>query len=44
MGRQLPPGAKLILASHNKGKLVEMAELLRPYRVAVVSAAELGLP
>ena len=44
MGRPLPPGSKIVLASHNKGKLAEMADLLRPYRIEVVSAGELGLP
>ena len=44
MGRLLPPGSKIVLASHNKGKLAEMADLLRPYRVEVASARDLGLP
>jgi len=44
MGRELVPGTRLVLASHNKGKLVELGDLLRPYQVAVVSAGELGLP
>ena len=35
---------KLVLASHNAGKLREIADLLRPYGVAVTSAGELGLP
>ncbi len=35
---------KLILASHNAGKLREIADLLRPYGVSVTSAGELGLP
>lgn len=33
---------KLVLASHNKGKLVEIAELLKPFGKSVVSAGELG--
>ncbi len=33
---------KLILASHNKGKLVEIAELLKPFGKSVVSAGDLG--
>jgi XTP/dITP diphosphohydrolase len=37
-------GTRLVLASHNKGKLREIAELLTPYGVDVVSAGELGLP
>ena len=35
---------KLILASHNKGKLKEIAELLQPFAIEVVSAGDLGLP
>ncbi|WP_120498317.1 RdgB/HAM1 family non-canonical purine NTP pyrophosphatase [Kiloniella sp. EL199] len=35
---------KLVLASHNPGKLREIAELLTPYGVDVVSAGDLGLP
>jgi XTP/dITP diphosphohydrolase len=34
---------KLLLATHNPGKVQEMVELLAPWRVSVVSAAELGL-
>jgi XTP/dITP diphosphohydrolase len=37
-------GDRLLVASHNKGKLEEIARLLQPYGVSVVSAAELGLP
>ncbi len=44
MARRLPPGARLLLASHNPGKLAEIDALLTPHAVAVVSAAELGLP
>jgi XTP/dITP diphosphohydrolase len=33
---------KLVLASHNKGKLVEIAALLKPYGKSVVSVADLG--
>ncbi|MCT8158571.1 RdgB/HAM1 family non-canonical purine NTP pyrophosphatase [Pseudoruegeria sp. SHC-113] len=35
---------KIVLASHNAGKLLEIADLLAPYGVDVVSAGELGLP
>ena len=35
--------AKLVIASHNAGKVREFALLLGPYAAAVVSAAELGL-
>jgi len=34
---------KVVIATHNPGKLREMAELLAPYGVATVSAGELGL-
>ena len=35
---------KLIVASHNQGKLVEIAELLTRFDVETVGADELGLP
>lgn len=41
--RKLAPG-KLVLASHNAGKLREFAGLLAPYGLEVLSAEELGLP
>jgi XTP/dITP diphosphohydrolase len=44
MGRKIPAGSKLVLASHNQGKLAELTELLRPFNIEVVSAAALGLP
>ena len=37
-------GDKLLIATHNAGKLDEMAALLEPYGVTVVGAAELDLP
>ena len=37
-------GGRLVLATHNPGKVVELAALLAPYRVDVVSAGALGLP
>src|SRR5690348_751765 len=37
-------GGRLAIATHNPGKLVEIAELLQPYGVEVVGAAALGLP
>jgi XTP/dITP diphosphohydrolase len=37
-------GQQLLVASHNKGKLEEIARLLQPYGVAAVSAADMGLP
>ena len=42
--RKIEPGAKLVLASHNRGKLREIEALLRPLGVDVVSAGALGLP
>ncbi len=41
--RQLLPG-RLVLATHNPGKVVELADLLNPHGLDVVSAGELGLP
>ncbi len=35
---------KLVVASHNPGKVREISELLRPLGVETVSAADLGLP
>jgi XTP/dITP diphosphohydrolase len=35
---------RLVIATHNPGKLVEMRELLAPYGIEAVSAAELKLP
>lgn len=37
-------GDKLVIATHNAGKLREMRDLLAPYGVTVISAGELGLP
>src|SRR5450432_4884672 len=34
---------KLVIATHNPGKLTEMRELLAPHGVAAVAAGELGL-
>lgn len=36
-------GGPLVIASHNEGKVAEIAELLAPFGAEVVSAAELGL-
>jgi XTP/dITP diphosphohydrolase len=35
---------KMVLATHNAGKLTEMRELIAPYGVQLVSAGDLGLP
>jgi XTP/dITP diphosphohydrolase len=37
-------GPKLVIATHNAGKLKEIRELLAPYGIDCVGAAELGLP
>ena len=42
--RRLPPGARLVLASHNRGKLREIAALLYPLGIETISAADLNLP
>ena len=36
-------GTKLVIATHNRGKLAEMADLLRPFGLDCVSAASLGV-
>jgi len=42
MGRRLE--GRVVIATHNPGKLREMRELLAPYGVDATSAGELGLP
>ncbi len=44
MARCLPAGARLAIATHNAGKLREIAALLAPYGIDAVGAAALGLP
>ncbi len=41
--RRLQRGSRLILASHNGGKLREIAALVSPFGIGMVSAGELGL-
>ena len=41
---KLVRGQRLVLASHNKGKLVEFRALLEPFGLEIISAGELGLP
>lgn len=41
--RKLAPG-RLVIASHNPGKVREIAELLGPYGIEPISAATLDLP
>lgn len=43
MSRKLSRGTKLVVASHNPGKLREIADLVRPYGLEAVSAATLGV-
>jgi len=40
----LTGGRRLVVASHNSGKVREIGELLRPFGLNIVSAGELGLP
>ena len=35
---------KLVLATHNPGKVKEFQQLLAPYNVTIISAGDLGLP
>jgi XTP/dITP diphosphohydrolase len=41
---RLQPGDRLVLASHNRGKLREFETLLEPHGLSVALAADLGLP
>jgi XTP/dITP diphosphohydrolase len=43
MARKLEPG-RLVIASHNQGKVREIRDLLAPFGIEPVSAGELGLP
>ena len=42
--RRLLRGERIVIATHNKGKLREVAALLAPYGIETVSAGDLGLP
>jgi XTP/dITP diphosphohydrolase len=44
MARRIAPGSRLVVASHNPGKLAELGAMLAEHRVEVVSAGALGLP
>jgi XTP/dITP diphosphohydrolase len=44
MALTLKRGNRLVIASHNEGKVRELGELFAPLGVACVSAASLGLP
>ena len=36
--------SKIVVASHNEGKVREIRDLLAPFGIETVSAGELGLP
>ena len=38
------PLDNLVIASHNPGKVSEIAELLAPFSINVISAGEVGIP
>lgn len=42
--KKLKPGTRLVVASHNKGKVREINDLLDGFRIEAVCASELGLP
>ena len=42
--RRLARGERIVIATHNKGKLREVGALLAPFGIETVSAGELGLP
>ena len=42
--RKLKRGDRLVVASHNPGKIVEINDLVRPFGVEAVSAGTLGIP
>lgn len=44
MTRRLARGDRIVIATHNTGKLREVAALLAPHGIETVSAGELGLP
>jgi XTP/dITP diphosphohydrolase len=44
VGAHRPLKGRLVIATHNPGKLAEMRELLAPYGIEATSAGELGLP
>jgi XTP/dITP diphosphohydrolase len=41
---RLAAGDRLVVASHNQGKVREIMELIAPFGIKAVGAAELGLP
>jgi len=43
MSRKFSRDDRLVIASHNPGKVVEIADLLRPLEIPIIGAGELGL-
>ena len=43
MSARIGPGTRLVVATHNAGKLAEFRDLLGPHGIDLVSAGELGL-
>jgi XTP/dITP diphosphohydrolase len=43
-GTHRPLTGKIVIATHNPGKLAEMRDLLAPYGIEAISAGDLGLP
>ena len=41
---RLKRGDRLVLATHNKGKLAEFQDMLKDFGLEIVSAGDLGLP
>jgi XTP/dITP diphosphohydrolase len=41
---RLNPGDRLVVASHNPGKVKEIRELIAPFGIETLGAADLGLP
>lgn len=42
--RRLTRGTRLVIATHNPGKVREIGDLIAPFGLEIVSAGELGLP
>jgi XTP/dITP diphosphohydrolase len=42
--RRLPRGSRLVIATHNPGKLAEFRDLLAPFGLELAAAGEFGLP
>jgi XTP/dITP diphosphohydrolase len=40
---RLKPGDRLVVASHNPGKVMEIRELIAPFGIETLGAGELGL-